>query len=260
MKLSIFRHLAGFTAPLSRIKTKWRQARPNSSGGSRAGIARCRGNAAGSREQVEVKMKSAALAAVALVTATAAASAADIPRGPAPYYTAQAPLGVYSWAGPYLGLNAGYQSGSVTNNPTEPSGIVGGVTAGYNWQSGQFVFGGETDLQISNADDTFAPWQFSNPWFGTLRGRAGYAFNNILLYATLGLAYGGLTADTAGLSESRTHVGWTGGLGMEVGLTGNWSAKAEYLYLDFADRGYTVTGVSNGFESSLLRFGVNYRF
>ena len=145
-------------------------------------------------------MKKAALAAVALLMTTAAASAADIPR--APYYTAPAPLGVYSWAGPYLGLNAGYQWGGTSNNPTEPAGFAGGITAGYNWQSGQFVFGGETDLQISSADDTFAPWQFTNPWFGTLRGRAGYALNNILLYGTLGLAYGGVTANVAGLSES----------------------------------------------------------
>jgi outer membrane immunogenic protein len=193
------------------------------------------------------------------VAAAGAASAADIPRG-APYYTAPAPLGVYSWAGPYLGFTAGYQWGSTTSNPTEPSGITGGITAGYNWQSNQFVFGAETDLQISSADDTFAPWKFSNPWFGTLRGRGGYAFNNIMLYGTLGFAYGGLTADVAGLSESRTLLGWTAGLGMEVGFSANWSAKAEYLYLDLADRGYTVTGTNNGLESNLLRFGVNYRF
>lgn len=203
-------------------------------------------------------MKKAALAAVALVATAAAASAADIPR--APYYTAPAPLGVYSWAGPYLGLNAGYQWGDATNNPTDPTGFAGGITAGYNWQSGQFVFGGETDLQISSADDTFAPWQFTNPWFGTLRGRAGYAINNILLYGTLGLAYGGVTANVAGLSESHTLLGWTAGLGMEVGMGANWSVKAEYLYIDLNDTFYTVTGTNNGMESNLLRFGVNYRF
>ena len=205
-------------------------------------------------------MKKIALAAVVLAAATGAASAADIPRGPAPYYTAPAPLNVYSWAGPYLGINAGYQWGNTTNNPTSPSGFAGGVQAGYNWQSGMFVFGAETDLQLSGADDTFAPWQFSNPWFGTLRGRGGVAMNNILLYATVGLAYGGVTAKTFGLSESQTHVGWAAGLGMEVGLSHNWSAKAEYLYIDLSDEGYTLTGVSNGLESSLLRFGVNYHF
>ena len=93
-------------------------------------------------------------------------------------------------AGAYAGLNAGYEWGKVTGSNVQPSGIAGGLQGGYNWQNGSFVFGGETDIQVSGADDTFAPYKFSNPWFGTLRGRAGYAFNNILFYGTLGLAYG----------------------------------------------------------------------
>lgn len=197
-------------------------------------------------------------AAVAITLAVNAAGAADIPR--APYYTAPAPIGAYSWTGPYLGVNLGYQWGYTSNNPTRPSGMAGGIQAGYNWQSGQFVFGGETDLSFSAAEDVFAPWKFSNPWFGTLRGRAGFALNNILFYGTAGFAYGGVRGQNATLSESKTHIGWTAGVGMEVGLTPNWSARVEYLYIDLADRGYATTGTSNGLESSLLRLGVNYRF
>ena len=108
---------------------------------------------------------------------------------------------------------------SPTTRPIRPASL-GGVQVGYNWQSGQFVFGGETDLQISGADDTFAPWKFSNPWFGTLRGRAGFAMNNILFYGTLGLAYGGVRRrDRRPRREPRRIVGWTGGLGIEVGFT-----------------------------------------
>jgi outer membrane immunogenic protein len=190
---------------------------------------------------------------------TTAALAADYPR--APYYAPPAaPPRIYSWIGPYVGANAGYQWGTVTNNPTSPSGIFGGLQAGYNWQVGQFVFGGETDIQLSSADDTFAPWKFSNPWFGTLRGRAGIAFSNVLLFGTAGLAYGNLRAETAGLTESHTNIGWTAGAGLEVGFTPNWSAKAEWLYLDLSESGYSLTGVNNGLQTSLLRFGVNYRF
>ena len=47
---------------------------------------------------------------------------------------------------------------------------------------------------------------------------------------------------------------------MEIALNGNWSARAEYLYVDLNDRSYSVTGTDNGLESSLLRFGINYRF
>jgi outer membrane immunogenic protein len=199
-------------------------------------------------------------AGLAVAMATASAQAADLPRGQYRPYAPPPAMAVYSWMGPYLGANLGYQWGETTNNPTEPSGIAGGLQAGYNFQTGQFVFGGEADIQLSGAEDTFAPWKFSNPWFGTVRGRAGVALNNILFYATGGLAYGNLRGEVGGLTENRTGLGWTAGLGMEVGLTPNWSAKVEYLYVDLTDRSYTVTGTDNGLESNLLRFGVNYRF
>jgi outer membrane immunogenic protein len=207
-------------------------------------------------------MSRIALGAVALIAAgwTVSARAADLPYGsPAPY-TVNQPLNAFSWAGPYLGANLGYSWGSVDNNPTRPSGLAGGVDAGYNWQSGRLVFGIEGDLEASAADDTFAPWKFSNPWFGTVRGRVGYAFNNVLLYGTGGLAFGELRADTFGLSESHTTAGWTLGVGAEVGLAQNWTAKIEYLYVDLADANFNLTGTSNGYQFGLVRVGVNYHF
>lgn len=167
-----------------------------------------------------------------------------------------------SWQGPYVGANIGYQFGGVSNNRTDPSGVVGGVQAGYNVQHGQFVFSGETDIQVSDADDTFAAWKFSNPWFGTLRARAGFAMSNVLFYGTLGLAYGTLKLENTitGVIESRTNAGWAGGVGLEVALAGNWTARAEYLYVDLTDNNYVLTGTSHGIGSNMLRFGVNYRF
>ncbi len=197
-------------------------------------------------------------AALAL-TMSGAAGAADIAS--APYYTAPAPLSAYSWIGPYIGGTLGYEWGSVDNNPTRPNGVAGGFEAGFNWQHGNFVYGAEADFQLSAADDTFAPWRFSNPWFGTVRGRAGVAIGNVLVFGTAGLAYGGLTANTAGtLSEHHTSVGWVAGGGAEVGFTPHWSAKAEWLYLDLADRSFSVTGTNNGLAANLVRLGVNYRF
>jgi outer membrane immunogenic protein len=200
-----------------------------------------------------------AMTVVAMAAASGTATAADLPRSPAPYYS-PAPAGGYNWSGPYAGLNVGYEWGKITNSNGSPSGLEGGLQGGYNWQSGQFVFGAETDIQITGADDTFAPWKFSNPWFGTLRGRAGVAMNNILFYGTLGLAYGQIKGQLNGLDENKTHVGWVAGLGMEVGITPNWSAKAEYLYMDLSNRAYSITGVTNGYEANLLRLGVNYHF
>ena len=202
------------------------------------------------------------LRALALIAAgwTMSAQAADLNYGSRAPYTVNQPLNAYSWAGPYVGGNLGYAWGTVDNNWAKPTGFVGGVQAGYNWQQGPWVFGLEGDIQATGADDTFAPWKFSNPWFGTVRGRGGYAFNNILVYGTVGLAFGELRANTFGLTESHTNVGWTAGIGAEVGLTQNWSAKVEYLYVDLANSNFAITGMSNGYSFGTLRAGVNYRF
>jgi len=187
------------------------------------------------------------------------ARAADFSYAPRPY-TVNEPLNAYSWAGPYLGGNLGYEWGTVTNNPTKPSGLVGGVQGGYNFQNGAWVFGVEGDLEATGADDTFAPWKFSNPWFGTLRGRAGYAFNNILFYGTAGLAFGELSGETFGFSESHTSAGWTLGAGAEFGVAQNWTAKIEYLFVDLSESNFAITGFSNGYHFDMVRAGVNYHF
>ena len=83
------------------------------------------------------------------------AAAADI----TPY---AAPPRETFWQGPYVGANLGYQWGLATHTANKPSGVVGGLQSGYNWQIGSFVFGGETDLQFSDAEDRFAGWKFSN--------------------------------------------------------------------------------------------------
>jgi outer membrane immunogenic protein len=190
------------------------------------------------------------------------AQAADFGYNSRAPYTVNQPLNAYSWAGPYLGGNVGYSWGSVDNVWAQPSGFIGGLQAGYNWQqrSSPWVFGVEADIQGSSADDRFAPWKFSNPWFGTVRGRGGYAFNNVLFYGTLGLAFGELRATTFGLTESHSNVGWTAGVGTEFGFAPNWSAKIEYLYVDLASSNFIITGASHGLSFGTVRAGVNYRF
>jgi outer membrane immunogenic protein len=210
-------------------------------------------------------MSKIAFAVVALTAAGfgASAQAGDFYRPPPRYYPAVQPRLEDCWAGPYLGGNLGYAWGSVDNNPTKPSGFVGGVQAGYNWrlnQSSPWVFGLEGDIQATGADETFAPWKFSNPWFGTVRGRVGYAFDNVLFYGTGGLAFGELRGETFGLSESHTNAGWTAGVGAEFGFAPGWSAKVEYLYVDLSSNNFTITGVPNGYHFGTLRAGINYHF
>jgi outer membrane immunogenic protein len=201
-----------------------------------------------------------ALLFAALPATALPARAADVWRNARSAPAASVPFMGYSWSGAYLGLNLGYLSSAAGAFGTRPRGFAGGVQAGYNWQVGQLVFGGEADIQGTAADDTFAAYKFSNPWFGTVRGRVGYAFSNVLVFATGGVVYAVRKLEIAGLSDSRTQVGWTAGGGVEVGLTPGWSAKTEYLFVALPDHTFVLSGIRGGGDSHLLRFGVNYRF
>jgi outer membrane immunogenic protein len=167
----------------------------------------------------------------------------------------------WCWAGFYGGVNVGFQWGTLSNSGAKPSGINGGFQGGYNWQFGQFVTGFETDIQLSDANDVFAGYKFSNPWFGTLRGRGGWALNNVLFYGTLGLAYGRGQVDLGGLTETNLQLGWTAGFGLEVGVVPNWSVKAEYLFIDLASASFPLTThTTNGLTTNVARIGVNFHY
>ncbi len=201
------------------------------------------------------------LAAAVAAMATGASRAADIYRSSPYSATPAAYIAQNTWTGPYIGANIGYQFGSASFLGLEPSGVMGGVQGGYNWQFDQVVVGGEADFQISGAEDTtFATYKFSNPWFGTVRARLGYALNNILFYGTGGLAYGKGQLDYFGFSEDHILGGWAVGAGMEVGLTRNLSVRAEYMFVDLSPTNYTFSNMNAGIESSIVRFGLNYRF
>lgn len=199
--------------------------------------------------------RSLTVLSIALFALSGAARGADVSS-----YTSSSAVGY--WQGGYAGVNAGFQGGRADNLGTKPSGVAGGIQAGYNVQHSQFVFGGETDLQLSASDDNFAAWKFSNPWFGTLRARAGFAVNTVLFYGTVGLAYGSVKLENnlTTVTESHLTAGWTAGVGAEFSPTRNWSLRGEYLYVDLSDRPFMLSGANHGLQSSLFRLGVNYRF
>jgi len=121
-------------------------------------------------------------------------------------------------------------------------------------------------------------------WFGTVRGRAGVLVTpKVLFYGTGGLAYGSFksTGTLAGVtpanvvvgsvaSNSDIRLGWTVGAGVEGKLNSNWSAKLEYLYMDFDTfraGSYTLlpgsairADVDTRFRDHVLRVGLNYTF
>ncbi len=202
-------------------------------------------------------MKKLLLAAALFVAAPAYAG--DLPRQN--YNNPQVYRNLFNWTGFYAGVHAGWGWGDANNS--DLSGYALGAQVGYNHQlvSG-LVFGVETDITISGVDGFVAGGIFSADYIGTLRGRLGFAFDRVLLYATGGLAYAGGELRVGALSNDQDHFGYAIGLGIEGMIAPNVSARLEYLYTDFGSRTYQTVGgpVGVGFSSSVLRAGVNYRF
>jgi outer membrane immunogenic protein len=223
----------------------------------------------------------AGVSALALVSMMGAAGAADLPRRhamptKAPAY--EAPY--YNWTGFYAGINGGGGFGhsdwdlpAGTSGFDTSGGLVGG-TLGYNYQMGHLVLGleGDADYSTIKGDTTAGTGvcagvscETRNQWLATVRGRIGYAFNRVLPYVTAGGAFGDVKMTPGALgSETDTQAGWTAGGGVEVGISGPWTAKVEYLYVDLgkANCSATTCGTSTdvSFNSNVVRAGINYRF
>lgn len=228
-------------------------------------------------------MKKLLLASCAILSLTCwgrAAFASDLGLAP----------GNYDWAGGYVGVNLGaaLNTTSVQSNynytgtadlaaderdliddldfedTADDAWFTGGILAGYNWQYGNFVIGGEADINYLGFDETathnvtdvmsqvMAPEntsakdtvEYTADWFGTVRARLGYAVDNILIYGTGGVAYGQMKArqkldayndlgEAASWEDSISHwnAGWTLGGGVEYAYD-RWVLGAEYLYVD----------------------------
>jgi outer membrane immunogenic protein len=246
-------------------------------------------------------MKQVLFASVGLLVGTSVVSAADLKptyKAPPAAVVAQA----YNWNGFYIGGNVGYSAGRLQNDVLllgvnvatdrqDLDGIVGGMQVGANWQVGhRFVVGVEIDAQGTgqrgNVRYTFGaiPAAVLNldarhdlPWFGTARGRLGFLVtDSALLYATGGAAFGRIetnyTLNVVGvpllsLDINNDKVGWTVGGGVEWKFAQNWSAKAEYLYVDFGREniqlavvGVPFLEVRNHVYDHIGRFGINYHF
>ena len=143
-------------------------------------------------------------------------------------------------------------------------GLVGG-TVGYNYQIQHFVLGVEGDADWSGIRGSSGGASTSDSWLSTVRGRVGYAADRFMPYITGGGAFGNVNASAPGLAGgSATNAGWTLGAGLEFAIAGNWTAKAEYLYVSL---GRFNCGVGCGaatdnvsFNTNLIRGGINYRF
>jgi len=192
----------------------------------------------------------AAASAALLATAANAADMYTAPAIAAGYKDGPAYVGV-NWSGFYAGIDGGY--GYVEKTSSGQGGIGGGLgggQAGYDFQSGSYVFGVEADFQGSDITKGGGLPVFN--YSGTIRGRAGFAFDRALLYATGGFSYGGCSGDCP-----PRHTGWVGGAGVEYKLASDWSVKAEYQHLELSDFPY-VSGDHT--DTDTVRAGLNYHF
>lgn len=241
-------------------------------------------------------------AAVAALFGTPAL-AADMPLKAPP----MAPPPACVWCGWYIGVNAGVswsENDTITNIGTDTGvgglgnalaigaipgavtlrdrGALGGFQAGINWQTANWVFGGEADIDVDNQSNSVLVGPITVPghvpitssfdresdWLATFRGRVGFtATPDFLIFGTGGLAVGrdglsnvficptcGPVSPLApfGVSESRrTATGWTAGGGFEWMFMPHVSLKAEYLYVDLGTQSTTEIYNYGAFASSL---------
>jgi outer membrane immunogenic protein len=219
-----------------------------------------------------------------------------------------------NWSGFYVGANGGYGWRDTSDQFAFPGcslgadcpggqswlgyggigadGGFGGGQIGYSRQgilgTPWLVAGIEADIQgagiSGSATDMYGEnYRMNLDWFGTVRGRIGYAANNTLFYFTGGFAFGGLRQHgedntdpslTANYDFNGTVTGYVLGGGIEYKFNPSWSLKAEYQYLNFGkndpststaavNAGYGATASADGFKVGedafhTVRVGVNY--
>lgn len=171
-------------------------------------------------------------------------------------------------------------------NSGNGSGFIGGAQAGYNWQQGTWVYGLEGDISGSSLQTSLnggltgtcagdmASTTAKVDWYGTVRGRAGWAFDKFLVYGTGGLAYGDVklsslytsNGTTTTGSVSQVRAGWVLGAGIDYMLQRNLFLNLGYQYVDLGTLNLTTsTGgliqtASTHAAFSVFTAGLSWRF
>ncbi|MBL0371626.1 porin family protein [Rhizobium sp. KVB221] len=202
----------------------------------------------------------------------------------------------FNWTGSYLGAQGGYAWGNSTGGGVfllapgsdvfgdiDPKGALGGIYAGYNFQlDNRLVIGIEGDINYSRVKGASVLSLNGTPlppnkmsaemdWNASIRGRAGYAIDRFLPYATAGVAFGKYAitpnyALTDPLSDSTVQSGLTIGAGLEYAITDRLITRFEYRYTDFGDASYKIPGFKGLFESKVdlktqdIKVGLSYKF
>jgi opacity protein-like surface antigen len=188
------------------------------------------------------------------------------------------------WDGFYVGGHVGAGSANFTMSDlhdgyesidTNPSGVIGGVQAGYNWQMDTFVLGLEADVSTANWSETkpFASRSAEHnvDMLGSIRARIGLPMDQKLFYVTGGLAY--TDATFAAVSPGGTlNTGRHGKTGGVIGLGAEFmmpdqktSVRVEGLDYRFNDTNTfagsdSPSGSSKFTDALVFRIGVNFKF
>jgi len=194
-----------------------------------------------------------ALAALALPIASLPAVAADLAVKPAPVYKAAPVSPVANWNGWYVGGHVGYLWGETTvwedgvleEKNAKTNGFVGGLLTGFNWQRDAWVFGLEGDFGWTNAHGNGASAPVNHydfRWTSHIRGRVGYAFDNVLVFVAGGVALTDFDFSQTGISMvcGGIYTGWSIGGCFDVAFVRNWVARLEYLHDDFGSKNYVM--------------------
>ena len=186
------------------------------------------------------------------------------------------PIATYDWSGFYVGGHVGYGRGNGRDtlfdpNPTAADGsfgsLFGGMQFGYNYRlPSRLLVGIEGDFSFPNYLDDGIVASRSTPassitekldFISTVRGRAGYAFDHWLLYATGGLAWSQarFLADSNSTGNEdkilRMRSGWALGAGAELAIAPGWTARFEYLY-DRLGKANGAFPSGTGYESTTV--------
>jgi outer membrane immunogenic protein len=236
---------------------------------------------------------SSTLLAVVVALPSTGAIAADL--GPSDTYPPSLEDQAKEWTGFYIGVQGGAGFGSVdadfkliadtpvfnASQDYDVDGALFGGLAGYSYQWMHLVVGVEADISYSGIDAQSSEindgvrdrYETDIPWYGTLRGRIGYAFDPLLLYGTGGLAFGEVRDKyvdpqvvSNSFSLSDTETGFTVGGGLEWAFASNWRGRVSYDYVDFGDQRLFFepkpTANFTRFDTnfSTVRVGLSYRF
>lgn len=155
------------------------------------------------------------------------------------------------WGGAYVGAGLGYGDVSSSTDTLDGGGILGGVQAGYRYDFGKAVVGGELEYDITDIDlGTAAGDQLDS--VARLKAMAGADLGRTLVYGTAGYAYAEASVGGASLADD----GWFAGLGADYAITERLTVGAEVLAHKFDD--FDASGID--LDATTAKARINLRF